>query len=116
MQAMLLGERLTGRGIVQTLNHSTKIPLWEMEPLLGVGVIALFFVALYPSRTPLLQPSTTGMNVYRGAQRLVGRVACLLLAGTIIVEVVTGKVGCTLGFLGLARVQRVVLRAQELST
>lgn len=89
--AMLLGERLTGRGIVATLNHNTNIPLWEMEPLLAFGVFALFFVALYPSKSPLLQPTTKGKDIWKGTQRLFGRVACLLLAGTIVTEVVTGK-------------------------
>ena len=91
---MLMGERLTGRGIVQTMKHNVGIPLWEMEPLLAIGVLFLLIVALYPSKTPLLQPTTKGWDIWTGAQRLVGRVACLLLAGTIVTEVVTGKVCC----------------------
>ena len=92
---MLIGERITGRGIVATFNHSTNIPLWEMEPLLGLGIVGLLVVALYPSKTPLLTPGVKGNQFRQGAQRLLGRVACLVLAGTIVTEVVTGKVSIT---------------------
>ena len=37
-QAVLVGERLTGRGVVQALGHPTGIPLYEMDVGLGVLV------------------------------------------------------------------------------
>lgn len=38
MQASLLGEAITGKGILQQLNLETGIPIYEAEPLL------LFFI------------------------------------------------------------------------
>lgn len=97
VQAMLLGERLSGKGIVATFNGNTNIELWEVEPLLAFGILALVFVGLYPSKTPLVYPLLEeGANAgtfWRAAQRILGRVACLLLAGTIVMELLTGKVG-----------------------
>jgi hypothetical protein len=40
-QATLLGERITGRGVVQALDHAVGVPLWEIEPLLGALVSTL---------------------------------------------------------------------------
>ena len=40
-QATLLGERITGRGVVQALDHAVGVPLWEIEPLLGALVSSL---------------------------------------------------------------------------
>ena len=38
MQATLLGERITGRGVVQALDRAVGVPLWEIEPFLGALV------------------------------------------------------------------------------
>lgn len=50
MQAVLIGERITGRGVVQAVNHAVGVPLWEIEPLLGALVLALLVGAVYPRR------------------------------------------------------------------
>ncbi|KAK9803198.1 hypothetical protein WJX73_001876 [Symbiochloris irregularis] len=93
--AMLLGERLSGKGIVATFNGNTNIALWEVEPLLAFGILALVFVGLYPSKTPLVYPlleeGANASTFWRAAQRILGRLACLLLAGTILMEILTGK-------------------------
>ena len=93
---MLLGERLSGNGIVATFNGNTNIALWEVEPLLAIGILALVFVGLYPSKTPLVYPlleeGANAATFWKAAQRILGRIACLLLAGTILMEILTGKV------------------------
>ena len=50
MQAVLIGERITGRGVVQAVDHAVGVPLWEIEPLLGALVLALLVGAVYPRR------------------------------------------------------------------
>ena len=47
---MLIGERITGRGVVQAVDHAVGVPLWEIEPLLGALVLALIVGAVYPRR------------------------------------------------------------------
>lgn len=49
-QAVLIGERITGRGVVQAVDHAVGVPLWEIEPLLGALVLALLVGAVYPRR------------------------------------------------------------------
>jgi hypothetical protein len=55
IQAVLLGERITGKGAVQALDHAVGVPLWEIEPLLAALVIALLIAALYPRRKQLAE-------------------------------------------------------------
>lgn len=50
VQATLIGERITGRGVVSAVDHAVGVPLWEIEPLLGALVIALIVGAVYPRR------------------------------------------------------------------
>ena len=49
MQAVLVGERLTGRGVVQALGHPTGIPLAEMDVALGLLAGALLVGGLVPT-------------------------------------------------------------------
>ena len=75
------------------LDHDVGIPFWEAEPFIGFIVLFLLAVGVYPSRTRLLHPEQrTKANIYAGFQRLVGRLSCITLAGTILLEVITGKV------------------------
>ena len=48
-QAVLVGERLTGRGVVQTLGHPTGIPIAEMDIALGLLAGALLVGGLVPT-------------------------------------------------------------------
>ena len=91
-QAVLLGERITGKGAVQQLEMSaTEVPLWEIEPILGIIVLALCAAALWPSNVKK-QEGKAKPGFLERMQNLSGRFACLGLASTIAAEVVTGKV------------------------
>jgi len=48
LQAVLLSERLSGKGIVTALNMATGVPVWEIEPALGLLVGALMAGGIYP--------------------------------------------------------------------
>ena len=50
LQAVLLGERITGEGFVQQLDLATNIPLWEQEPIVGLLVVGLLIGGLYPNK------------------------------------------------------------------
>ena len=50
LQGVLVGERLTGRGVVQALGHPTGIPLAEMDVALGLLAGALLVGGLVPTR------------------------------------------------------------------
>lgn len=92
LQAVLLGERVTGNGAVQQLEISaTGVPLWEIEPVLGVIVLALCLAAVWPS-TVKVEEGKPKPGFLERIQNVSGRFACLGLAGTITAEVVTGKV------------------------
>lgn len=89
--AVLLSERVTGKGAVQQLEISAVgVPLWEIEPVLGIIVLALTVAALWPSFLKQDQAQTK-VGFLERIQRLSGRFACLGLASTITAEVVTGK-------------------------
>ncbi len=96
LQAVLIGERITGKGAVQALDHAVGVPLWEIEPLLGAIVVGLLIAALYPRRKQLVQDAQRTKKEFgdwlADAQVWVRRLACVSLASTIVVEVVTGKV------------------------
>lgn len=94
--AVLLGERVTGNGAVQQLEISaTGVPLWEIEPVLGVIVLALCLAAVWPS-TVKVEEGKPKPGFLERIQNVSGRFACLGLAGTITAEVVTGKGTLTL--------------------
>jgi hypothetical protein len=109
--AVLLGERITGRGVVQQLEMSaTNIPLWEMEPLLGVIVLAFTAAAIWPPRfsSSYAEQKSDPTWIDR-VQHLSGRAACLGLAGTITAEVATGK-----GALALLNVETGIETLSEI--
>ncbi len=45
-QAVLVSERITGKGAVQSLDLAVGVPLWEIEPFLGAAVVGLVYVGL----------------------------------------------------------------------
>lgn len=95
MQAVLIGERITGKGVVQALDHAVGVPLWEIEPLLGLLVLSLLWGALYPRKQ--LVPKAEGAqaterNWIADAQVLVRKLACVALAVAIVAETISGKV------------------------
>ena len=94
MQAVLLSERITGNGAVQQLELSaTGVPLWEIEPVLGVVVLALSAAALWPnSAKSRADRQKKKLAFFQKIQNLSGRFACLGLASAITAEVITGKV------------------------
>lgn len=53
VQAVLLGERITGEGFVQQLDLATNIPIWEQEPIVGLLVVGLLIGGLYPNKQVL---------------------------------------------------------------
>ncbi len=46
MQAVLVSERITGKGAVQSLDLAVGVPLWEIEPFLAAIVVGLVYVGL----------------------------------------------------------------------
>lgn len=92
VQAVLLGERVTGNGAVQSLELSaTGVPLWEIEPVLGIIVLVLCISAVWPS-TVKTEEGKPKPGFFERIQNVSGRFACLGLASTITAEVITGKV------------------------
>ncbi|KAK9809960.1 hypothetical protein WJX72_002607 [[Myrmecia] bisecta] len=92
--AVVVGERITGKGAVQQLELSaTNIPIHKMEPLLGGVVILLLLAAFYPGRDKFSGPTLRRrvLKLWAWIQSLSGRLACLGLAGMIVAEVTTGK-------------------------
>ena len=88
----MLGERITGNGAVQSLELSaTGVPLWEIEPVLGIIVLALCVAAVWPS-TVKTEEGKPKPGFFERIQNVSGRFACLGLASTVTAEVVTGKV------------------------
>ncbi|KAA6422143.1 MAG: hypothetical protein FRX49_07894 [Trebouxia sp. A1-2] len=97
LQAVLLSERITGKGAVQQLEISaTGVPLWEIEPVLGVVVLALSAAALWPNSGKSRPDRQNKLAFFQKIQNLTGRFACLGLASAITAEVITGKGTLTL--------------------
>ena len=48
LQAVLLSERLSGKGIVTALNMATGVPIGEIEPVLGLLVVGFAASGIYP--------------------------------------------------------------------
>lgn len=95
--AVLLSERITGKGAVQQLEISaTGVPLWEIEPVLGVVVLALSAAALWPNSRKSRTDRQNKLAFFQRIQNLSGRFACLGLASAITAEVITGKGTLTL--------------------
>ncbi len=46
VQAVLVSERITGKGAVQSLDLAVGVPLWEIEPFLAAIVVGLVYVGL----------------------------------------------------------------------
>ena len=89
MQATLIGERITGRGVVSAVDHAVGVPLWEIEPLLGALVIALIVGAVYPrrrvaNRQPQVRtsPLLVSLCIVDRCDRRCTTTARLLYAGT----------------------------------
>lgn len=77
---------------MQSLEISaTGVPLWEIEPVLGIIVLALCIAAVWPS-TVKTEEGKPKPGFFERIQNVSGRFACLGLASTITAEVVTGKV------------------------
>jgi photosystem II protein len=114
--AVLLSERLSGKGIVTALNMATGVPVWEIEPALGLLVGAFLAAGIYPvvrrlgaradaareaksSGTPSLAdiPARKWGDSFQVAT---GRLAFITLAGTVLAEATTGK-----GILALLNVE-----------
>lgn len=51
----MLSERLSGKGIVTALNMATGVPVWEIEPALGVLVGGLLATGFSPALIRALQ-------------------------------------------------------------
>ena len=43
---MLVSERITGKGAVQSLDLAVGVPLWKIEPFLAAIVVGLVYVGL----------------------------------------------------------------------
>ena len=71
---------------------ATGVPLWEIEPVLGIIVLALTAAALWPSFLMHKGQAKHKLGFVASIQNVTGRLACLGLASTITAEVVTGKV------------------------
>lgn len=106
--AVLLSERLSGRGIVTALNMATGVPVWEIEPALGLLVGGLLAAGIYPVIRRMGARAEQGKNILKEANRgwgdsfqvATGRLAFVVLAGTILAEATTGK-----GILALLNVE-----------
>ena len=78
---MLLSERLSGRGIVTALNMATGVPVWEIEPALGLLVGGLFAAGIYPVIRRMGARAEQGENILKESNRGWGdsfQVACIL--------------------------------------
>ena len=73
---------------------ATGVPLWEIEPVLGVVVLALSAAALWPNSGKSRKNKQKKLPFFQRIQNLSGRFACLGLASAITAEVITGKVCC----------------------
>lgn len=81
--SVLLGERLNGEGLV----HALELHNDAMHPLLMFSVAALVAAAAWPSKN---KSPADGVGLVK---RYASRVSYLGLAGTILAEMYTGKVG-----------------------
>jgi hypothetical protein len=99
--AVLVGERITGTGVVQALGHPTGVSLYEVDLALGAIIGALFLGGLAPTR--FIYSSVKDEQprpLFDDVPALLGRLSCIGLGATILAEAVTGK-----GVLGLLRLE-----------
>ena len=107
-QAMLIGERITGRGAVQALDLAVGVPLWEIEPVLALVVGGLLLAGLTPPREKP-PPGSPPVPLNATIQALMLRAAHLGLAAAIVSEVATGQ-----GALGLLELETGLGEVSEL--
>ena len=54
---MLVSERITGKGAVQSLDLAVGVPLWEIEPFLAAIVVGLVYMGLrFPKEAEKMAP------------------------------------------------------------
>jgi len=98
--AVLVGERVSGKGFVNALGRPTGIPLYELDIGLAFVVLCLFVGGLVPTRFVYKSINDKPNSILEDIPQLVGRISCLGLGATIAAEAITGK-----GILGLLSVQ-----------
>lgn len=69
LQAVLLSERLSGKGIVTALNMATGVPVWEIEPALGLLVGGLLASGIYPVIRRMGSRAERGENILKEVNR-----------------------------------------------
>ena len=105
---MLIGERITGKGAIQTLDLAVGVPLWEIEPVLALVVGGLLLAGLTPPRGKP-PPGTPPVPLKATIQAFMLRAAHLGLAAAIVSEVATGQ-----GALGLLELETGLGQVSEL--
>lgn len=101
--AALLGERVTGKGVVQALDLAVGVPMWELDPVLALPVGALLLAAFTPPRSLAGVPPAA---LLRGG---LYRFAHAALAAAIVTEAVTGQ-----GVLALLELETGVGEVSEI--
>jgi photosystem II 22kDa protein len=92
----LMGERLTGKGILAQLNMETGVPVTELEPVLVVLIAGLASVSALGSLGGGELPTnpgvaSLGVSFTSERQRLVGRLSMAAFASALIAEGLTGS-------------------------
>lgn len=98
--AVLVGERVTGSGVVQALGHPTGVSLYELDLALGLLIGALFLGGLAPTRFIYSSVKDKPRSLFDDVPTLLGRLSCIGLGSTFLAEAVTGK-----GVLGLLNLE-----------
>ena len=92
----LMGERLTGKGILAQLNMETGVPVTELEPVLVVLICGLASFSALGALGGADLPTTPGVaslgvRFTSERQRLVGRLSMAAFASALVAEAVTGS-------------------------
>ena len=101
--AALLGERVTGKGVVQALDLAVGVPMWELDPILALPVGGLLLAAFTPPRSLAGVPPAA---LIRGG---LYRLAHAALAAAIVTEAVAGQ-----GVLALLELETGVGQVSEI--